>query len=51
MAEKTYSGICTNIHASTRKVYEFYCKKAVEEEEKENENGKHERPILNLKVY
>lgn len=48
MAEETYNGICTHIHASARKVYEFCCKKAVEEEKKENE--KREIPILNLKV-
>ncbi|KOC58613.1 hypothetical protein WH47_06147 [Habropoda laboriosa] len=48
ITEETYNGIYTNFHAAAKKVYEFCCKKAIEEEKKENE--KHERPILNLKV-
>lgn len=48
IAEEIYNGIYTNIHVAANKVYEFCCKKAIEEEKKENE--KHNRSIMNFKV-
>jgi len=47
IAEETYNRIYDHIHLAAKKVFEFCCKKAVEEK-KENENR--ERPVLNFKV-
>lgn len=49
IAEETYNRIYDHIHLAAKKVFEFCCKKAVEEENKENE--KRERPVSNFKVW
>lgn len=48
IAEETYNRIFSHIHVAAKTVFDYCCKKAVEEEKKENE--KIERPILNFKV-
>lgn len=48
IAEETYNRIVSHIHVAAKTVFDYCCKKAVEEEKKENE--KIERPILNFKV-
>ncbi|KYN08186.1 hypothetical protein ALC62_00832 [Cyphomyrmex costatus] len=48
IAEETYNRIFSHIHVAAKTVFDYCCKKAVEDEKKENE--KIERPILNFKV-
>lgn len=48
LSKKSYEGIVQHIYESTKKVFDFCCKSAVQDEIKLNEEN--ERPILNLIV-
>lgn len=48
LSNSAYNNIVEHQHSATKSVFEYFSRKAVEEEKKENE--RRERPILNLKV-
>ncbi|CAK9816232.1 hypothetical protein ANTPLA_LOCUS8931 [Anthophora plagiata] len=48
LSDASYNSIVKHMHSATKTILEFCCKKAVEEEKKEN--VKREKQLLNLKV-
>lgn len=48
LSESSYNKIVHHIHSAAKSVFDFTCKKAVEEEKEKN--SEQERPLLNLKV-
>lgn len=49
ISEDTYNSICNHIHGAAKKVFEYCCQKAVEEEKIENEKQEKKRPDQNFK--
>lgn len=48
LSKNTYDLIVEHVHSASKSVFDFLCKKAVDEEKRENEKNKF--PLLNLKV-
>ncbi|XP_076549216.1 uncharacterized protein LOC143306722 [Osmia lignaria lignaria] len=48
LSDASYNSIVKHMHSATKTIFEFCCKKAVEEEK--NENEKRKKQLLNLKV-
>lgn len=48
LSKNAYDLIVAYVHSASKSVFEFSCKRAIEEEKKENEKNK--TPILHLKV-